>query len=129
MNLESNKVTVQKSKEQVYEFLTKVENYEGLMPENTDKFETRENAFIFALKGMPEIKLKMQEQVPSDKIVLGSGSDKFPFTLTGNISEINENSSEVQLHFDGKFNPMMSMMIKAPLQKFIDALITNIEKI
>lgn len=129
MNLESNKVTVQKSKEATYEFLTKVENYEGLMPENTNKFELREEAFIFALKGMPDIKLIMQEKIPTDKIVLGSGSDKFPFTLTGNITEVNENTSEVQLIFDGKFNPMMAMMVKSPLQKFMDALITNIEKI
>lgn len=129
MNLETNKVTVQKSKEAIYNFLTKVENYEGLMPENTSKFETREDAFIFALKGMPEIKLKMQEQVPTDKIVLGSGSDKFPFTLTGYITKASEETSEVQLVFDGKFNPMMAMMVKSPLQKFMDALITNIEKI
>lgn len=129
MNLESNKVSVQKSKEAIYEFLTKVENYEGLMPENTDKFELREEAFIFALKGMPDIKLKMQETVPTDKIVLGSGSDKFPFTLTGHITESSENTSEVQLIFDGKFNPMIAMMVKSPLQKFMDALISNIEKI
>lgn len=127
MNLESPKVTVQKPSNELFEYLSKVENFEQIMPENIEKFEAKEDAFIFALKGMPEIKLKMQEQEAPNKIVLGSASDKFPFTLTANIDEKSETSSNVQLLFDGKFNPMVAMMVKKPLQKFIDTLIGNIE--
>jgi carbon monoxide dehydrogenase subunit G len=129
MNLESPKVSVQKSASEVFEFLTKVENFEKIMPENTDKFEAQDESFLFALKGMPEIRLKLQEKIEHNKIVLGSTSDKFPFTLTGNISKNNENSSEVQLIFEGKFNAMMAMMIKGPIQKFIDTLTANIGKL
>lgn len=127
MNLESPKVTVQKSSKELFDYLSKVENFEHIMPENIEKFEAGENSFLFALKGMPEIKLKMQESLEQNKIVLGSTSDKFPFTLTANIEDISENSSDVQLLFDGKFNPMIAMMVKNPLQKFIDTLINNIE--
>lgn len=129
MNLESPKVIVKKTDVEVFNFLTNVENFKQIMPENTDKFEADENSFLFALKGMPEIKLILQEKIPTNKIVLGSASDKFPFTLTGNITKSDENSSNVQLVFDGKFNPMMAMMIKGPLQKFIDTLVGNIEKL
>ena len=129
MNLESHKVSVQKSSNEVFEFLIKVENFEIIMPEDTDKFEVRENGFLFALKGMPEIKVKMHEQVASEKVVLSSANDKFPFTLTGNMLESTDGSSEVHFVFDGKFNMMMTMMIKAPLQKFINSLAENIEKL
>lgn len=129
MNLESPKVTVQKSDTELFEFLSEVENFEQLMPENIDKFEAANDSFLFALKGMPEIRLKLEEQIPTNKIVLGSTNDKFPFTLIGNISKFDDNSSEVQLVFDGKFNPMVAMMIKNPLQKFINTLIENIEKL
>ncbi len=128
MNLESPKVTVQKSGKEIFEYLSKVENFEHIMPENIDKFESKDDSFIFALKGMPEIRLKMQEQVEPKKIVLGSTSDKFPFTLTADIEENTTDSSDVQLKFDGKFNPMVAMMVKGPLQKFINTLIENIEK-
>lgn len=128
MNLESPKVTVQKSSNDIFTYLSKIENFEQIMPENIDKFEADENSFVFALKGMPEIKLKLQEQEAPKKIVLGSASDKFPFTLTANIDEKSEDSSEVQLIFDGSFNPMVAMMVKSPLQKFINTLISNIEK-
>ena len=129
MNLESPIVTVQKSENELFDFLSGVENFEQLMPENIDKFEAADDSFLFALKGMPEIRLRLEEQIPSNKIVLGSTNDKFPFTLTGNITKSDENSSEVQLIFDGKFNPMVAMMIKNPIQKFINTLIENIEKI
>ena len=76
---------------------------------------------------MPEIKLKLKELVPGQKIVLGSASDKLPFTLTANIEKKAEDNSDVQLVFDGNFNPMMAMMVKSPLQKFINTLISNIE--
>jgi len=127
MNLESPKVTVQKSSKEVFDYLSKIENFEHIMPENIEKFEADENSFLFALKGMPEIKLKLQEQEAPKKLVLGSVSDKFPFTLTANIEEKSDNSSNVQLLFDGKFNPMVAMMVKGPLQKFINTLISNIE--
>ncbi|MBT8385705.1 MAG: SRPBCC family protein [Bacteroidia bacterium] len=129
MNLESPKVSVQKPASEIFQFLTKVENFEKIMPENTDKFEAQDESFLFALKGMPEIRLKLQEKIEHNKIVLGSTSEKFPFTLTGNISKKNDDSSEVQLIFEGKFNAMMAMMIKGPIQKFIDTLTGNIGKL
>ena len=129
MNLESTKVISQKSDVELFNFLSDLKNFEDLMPENTDKFEVQDDSFLFALKGMPEIRLKLQEKIPSNKIVLGSTSDKFPFTLTGNIKKVDDKSSEVQLIFEGNFNPMVAMMIKNPLQKFINTLTENIEKL
>ena len=126
MNLESPKVTVQKSAQQLFDLLSDVKNFEKLMPENIAKFEViGEDAFIFGLKGMPEIKLKMKEKVAPNKIVLGAASDKLPFTLIANIDSVSESSSDVKLDFEGDFNPMMAMMIKGPIGKFIETLATN----
>ena len=126
MNLESPKVTVQKSAQQLFDLLSDVKNFEKLMPENIAKFEViGEDAFIFGLKGMPEIKLKMKEKVAPNKIVLGAASDKLPFTLIANIDSVTESSSEVKLDFAGDFNPMMAMMIKGPIGKFIETLAAN----
>nr|WP_315169833.1 SRPBCC family protein [uncultured Flavobacterium sp.] len=129
MNLESPKVTVSKSAQELFDLLTDVRNFEKLMPENIAKFEViGEDAFIFGLKGMPEIKLKMKEKVAPNKVVLGAASDKLPFTLTAAIDAVSEASSEVKLDFEGEFNPMMAMMIKGPIGKFIETLATNMTK-
>ena len=100
------------------------------MPETIAKFEViGDDAFIFGLKGMPEIKLKMKEKVAPNKIVLGAASDKLPFTLTAKINSISETSSEVQLFFEGEFNAMMAMMIKGPIGKFLETLAGNMPKL
>ena len=130
MQLESPKVKVAQSAEYIFNALSDVKNFEKLMPESIAKFEvTGDDSFIFALKGMPEIKLKKKEATPNSQIVLGAASDKLPFTLTGNITEIDANNTEIQLLFEGSFNPMMAMMVKGPIGKFIEALAGNMNKL
>jgi ribosome-associated toxin RatA of RatAB toxin-antitoxin module len=130
MNLESPKVTVQKSAQDLFDLLTDVKNFEKLMPDNIAKFEViGEDAFIFGLKGMPEIKLKMKEKIAPNKIVLGAASDKLPFTLISNIESVSDSESTVKLDFEGEFNAMMAMMIKGPISKFIETLATNMTKL
>ncbi len=129
MNLQSPKVTVEKSAQELFDLLTDVKNFERLMPENIAKFEVIGNdSFIFGLKGMPEIHLKMKEKVAPNKIVMGAASDKLPFSLVANIDAIAEGSSAVQLDFEGDFNPMMAMMVKGPIGKFIETLAVNMGK-
>ena len=130
MNLESPKITVEKSAQELFDLLSDVRNFEKLMPENIAKFEVIGNdAFIFGLKGMPEIKLKMKEKIAPNKVVLGAASDKLPFTLVANINAVSDNSSEVKLDFEGEFNAMMAMMIKDPISKFIETLAGNMTKL
>ena len=51
MNLESQKVTVEKSAQHIFESLSDVKNFEKLMPENIAKFEVLgDDIFNFGLK-------------------------------------------------------------------------------
>ena len=130
MNLESPKVTVQNNAAYLFNALCDVNNFEKLMPESIAKFEvTDADSFIFGLKGMPEIKLRMKEKTPNSKIVLGAASDKLPFTLTANIEAITDSSAAIQLVFEGEFNAMMAMMVKGPITKFIETLSENMSKL
>jgi carbon monoxide dehydrogenase subunit G len=130
MNLESPKVNVAKSAEYIFNALNDVKNFEKLMPENIAKFEViDENCFEFGLKGMPEIKLVKKGATPHSQVVLGAASSKLPFTLTGNLNAIDAENTEVQLTFEGEFNPMMAMMIKGPITKFIETLAQNMGKL
>ena len=108
MNLESPKVSVQKSAQNLFDLLSDVKNFEQLMP---------------------EIKLVIKEKAAPNKLVLGAASDKLPFTLTASIDAVSNTSSDVKLDFEGDFNPMMAMMIKGPIQKFIETLAENMHKL
>ncbi|MFD1614917.1 SRPBCC family protein [Gelatiniphilus marinus] len=129
MNLESPRINVGKSPQEVFDFLSDIKNFESLMPDNISKFEVLDSdKFLFALKGMPEIILKKKEAMAPNKIVLGAAGGKLDFSLIGNITDTGNNSSEVHLEFTGSFNTMMAMMIKGPISKFIETLATNIPK-
>lgn len=130
MNLESPKVSVDQSAQYLFDQLSDVKNFEKLMPDTIAKFEvTGEDSFIFGLKGMPEIKLKMKEKSAPNRLLLGAASDKLPFTLEAKIDSLSDNKSDVQLFFEGEFNAMMAMMVKGPISKFIETLAGNMHKL
>lgn len=130
MNLKSPTVTVEKTQQEVFEFLMKVENFEQLMPESKQKFEKLNDVrFLFQLKGMPEIVLEQKESTEHSTVILGAASEKLPFTLTADIIDTENNKCTTQLVFEGKFNAMMGMMIKNPIQNFINTLSENISKL
>ncbi len=130
MHIESPAVRLAKSRQEVYEFLTRLENFKQLMPDNIQTFEVLDpDTFRFALKGMPEIVLKRKEQNPFDKIVLGAASDKLPFTLKADLREVTPEETEVGLSFEGEFNAMMAMMIKGPITNFLGTLSQKLAEI
>ncbi|MEC5394427.1 SRPBCC domain-containing protein [Bergeyella sp. RCAD1439] len=128
MNLEGRKIIVNKSVQELVEMLNKPQDYEQLMPEGLQKFESNAEGFKFGLKGMPEIALKIAD-VNDQKVVLKSASSSLDFALTGQMNAVGEHQTEVQLLFEGKFNPFIKMMVEKPLQNFINSLTDKIEKL
>lgn len=128
MNLEGRKIVVNKSVEELVGMLKNPEDYKNLMPDSLQSFEVRDNGFKFGLKGMPEIALKIEE-VTANQVILKSASSSLDFELKGAMNAVSETQTEVQLLFEGKFNPFIKMMVEKPLQNFLNALTDNIEKI
>ena len=128
MNLEGRKIIVNKSVNDLVGMLTNPEDYKNLMPESLQNFEVRDNGFKFGLKGMPEIALKIDE-VTENQVLLSSASSSLDFLLKGTMNAVNENQTEVQLLFEGKFNPFIKMMVEKPLQNFINSLTDKIEQL
>ncbi|TXF74956.1 SRPBCC family protein [Chryseobacterium sp.] len=127
MNLEARKIIVNKSAAELTELLKTPENYKALMPEGLQTFETREDGFKFSLKGMPEIALKIAE-VTDNKAVLKSASSSLDFELVTHLTKLSEAQTEIQMIFEGKFNPFIKMMVEKPLQNFINSLTDKIEQ-
>ena len=129
MQINSSKVTVNNSALETHSFLRDANNFEKLMPESISKFEAYDaTKFLFALKGMPEIILKQAESNPNEYIKFTAGGGKIDFSLIININEIDSNCCEIDLEFEGDFNPMMAMMIKKPITSFLETLVSNASK-
>ena len=114
----------------IFDRLCLIENYKKIMPKNVSKFEIiDEESFVFSIKGMPAIKLKISEKNMPSKIILKSLDSKIDFSLTGFISKSDDQISSFHLEFDGNLNPMLQMMVKNPLQSFINDLSENIKNL
>ena len=94
----------------LFDRLCLIENYKKIMPENVSKFEIiDEESFVFSIKGMPAIKLKISEKNMPSKIILKSLDSKIDFSLTGFISKSDEKIISTLITSESVFN-------KAPLQ-------------
>ena len=130
MKLNSTINSVNISDNQLFEKLTTIENFKKIMPENISKFEIINNeTLIFSLKGMPAIKLIMGEKNSPSKIVMNSSESKIIFSLTVKIQKIDNDNWSFELEFNGDLNPMIQMMVKSPLQSFIDDLSINTSRL
>lgn len=129
MNLEGRKIQVNKSVKELSEMLNNAEQYKEMMSDKLQKFEVTEDGFRFGLKGMPEIGLKLEDDSQNGKIVLKSDNSNLDFSLTGNLRPLEVSKTEVQILFEGNFNPFIKMMVQKPLQNFIDMLTDKIEKL
>ena len=130
MKLNSKVNNINISDFQLFEKLTTIENFKKIMPENISKFEIINNeTLIFSLKGMPAIKLIMGEKNSPSKIVMNSSESKIIFSLTVNIQKIDNDNCSFELEFNGDLNPMIQMMVKSPLQSFIDDLSINTSRL
>ena len=129
MEINSSTATVDQSTEMLFSKLSQVDTYKQLMPEGATFTAINDNQFRFKLGGMPEIGLSISEKQPNESIVLKSSSDKISFSLRGQLTEVSANKTDVQLHFEGDFNPMMAMMVKKPLTQFMESLVSNMHKL
>ena len=130
MKLNSNSTHLNISDTTLFEKLCAIENFKLIMPENISKFEILDQStLIFSLKGMPPIKLIFGEKHSPSLITLNSSESKINFSLSAHIKKIDENNCEFSLEFNGDLNPMIQMMVKTPLQSFINDLSKNISKL
>lgn len=118
MKIESSVIRIQKSAEDLFDFLKNPANFERLMPDDIASFTAGEDGFKFALKGMPEVKLKKEEEIAPTRLVFGSAGS-VSFQLIGEFTAVDASQCDAQLFVTGDFNPMLRMMVERPLKSFI----------
>lgn len=131
MNVNTPKQRFSKSQQEAFDFLSDMENYRQLMPDDTKSFEIHEsgNGFAVQIGSLPKVGMKLKEKTEPSQIVFESPSPNFEYYLTINIDAVDENSSDINLDFDGKFNMMIEMMAKTPLTNFINTISSKLAEV
>ncbi len=127
--LESDKITINKTAKEVFDFLSDFNNFQKLMPEQVVDWKSTSDECSFTIKGMASLGMKIVDKIPNSLIkVVKNGSAPFDFTLTCLIADL-QNQCSVQLAFDAELNPMMKMMASKPLTNFLNMLVTKLKDI
>lgn len=127
-HIEGREVVINKSRQDVFNHLKTPANFKDIMPEDVNRFEAGDDWFLFELKGLPAVKMKMSEIVEPESITLSSASDKLTFQLVGTLEDAGD-QTKARLNFDGDFNPMLKMMVTKPLTNFLGKLSDQLEKL
>lgn len=124
MNVNINKTRFSKNQQEAFDFLSDMENYRELMPEDTKSFDVHDSGKGFAVQigSLPKVGMKLKESNEPNRLVFESPSPNFEYYLTIHIDPVDDESSDVSLDFEGKFNMMIEMMAKGPLTNFINTI-------
>jgi carbon monoxide dehydrogenase subunit G len=131
MHIETDKVSINKSAQEIFNFLENMNNFEQLLQnDKIEKVKTTDDTCEFTIKGMATIGLKTVNKISPEKISIESfGKVPFNFNMDIHIKPINDNSCEAYLTFDGKINPFMKMMVEKPMTNFLNMLAHKLAEI
>ena len=114
----------------IYDFIINIDNYKTILGDEISDFEKLSvNEFKIKIGSMPKISLELVENRPSSSVKLLSNDSNLNFQISITVDSVDNNSSVVYVKFEGKFSTMIEMMIKNPLEKFINSLKNKVEKL
>ena len=118
------------SAEKLYSHIVDIDNYEQILKDEIRSFDKlSEKEFKIKIGNMPGINLLLSELPDNNEVRLSSKEGNLNFYILIKIDAIKTNSSKIKVQFVGNFSSMIEMMIKKPINTFIDSLKNKIENI
>jgi hypothetical protein len=128
INKESKEIPY--SSDKIYTYIIDINNYENILKNEIKSFDKiSENEFKIKIGSMPGIKLILEKNLTDEYVKLISNDTTFNFSIIIYVNQISEKSSKVTVKFIGSFSSMIEMMIRKPLENFIESLKNKIEEI
>jgi hypothetical protein len=127
-NIESERIHITASDEQLFKFLADFNNLEKLMPSSITDWESNTEGGVFTIKNMATIGLVIDERVPNRMIRMIRTKAPFEISLFCHIAFVTDMESILQISLDADLNPMLKMMSETPLRNFVNILANNCQK-
>jgi hypothetical protein len=128
--IESDIAEIKNSQEKIYNFLSNLNNFEKLMPEQVINWKSTDNSCSFTIKGMTDLSMKISEKIPYSKINIIPGEKApFHFSLECHLMKHNDNMTNAQIIFNAELNAMMKMLAAKPLQNFVNMLASKLKEL
>jgi len=121
MKIESKKVSVNAPREEVFKYVSDLNNFKDLLPmDKISDWESREDFCSFKIQGTATIDLhKEKAEVPS--LLQLRGGEKAPFPINMEIFFDEADAvTEVYQEVTAEVNPFLKMMVQKPLTNLFD---------
>ena len=123
MNLSRETDRIKFKASTVYNYLNNPINYESILIDEISEFSMiNEKSFAIKIGSLPKISLEHNSNPLERSTSLKSNNEKLSFVFNFKVIEIDQSLSNIEIHFKGEFSSMMQMMIKPPMNKFLDAI-------
>lgn len=119
--IESKRVRINRSPQELYGFLQDMNNFRQLLPQDriTD-WQSDGKSCSFKVQGAATIGLELVGGTPNTLVQMKSTERApFPFTLDVHLEE-QPGGTEAFQRFEGDINPFLRMMVEKPLKNLFD---------
>jgi carbon monoxide dehydrogenase subunit G len=116
--------------ETVYNFITDIRNFKQFIPPgNIQNWQATDDNCSFQVPPIGSATIKITEKSPFSSVIFsGDALQKNDFTLNVHITENEKNLADVRLSLSADLNPFLKMMASDPIEKFLEMLISEMEK-
>src|SRR5574344_340084 len=129
--IESKEVEISSPKEKIFDFLSDFTNFSLLVPDKVENWKATKERCSFKVTGLSDFGMEISKITPYSSIEIVNDkeiSTPFSFTFNWDFNPINDSKTKVRSFFNLDINPMMSMMVKKPLQNFMDVLVDKLKE-
>jgi hypothetical protein len=121
--IESNIIEIQAPAQSIFAYLSDFNNFGKLMPPQITNWQSTADACSFTIQNMATLAMRIKEKTEPTKLVITSEAPSpFPFDLICEMEALTENSCRSLIKFHADMNQMLAMMVKNPLQNFVNML-------
>jgi len=131
MKIESRIGKVQADQEKVFTLLADFRNLNNYIPsEKVSDFQATIDSCTFTVEPIGKFGMQIIEREPNNLIKIAN--DKavpFNFNMWIQLKEVGALDTRVKITLKAELNPMLNLVAKNPLKKFVETLIDKIELI
>ena len=127
VKIESKKVVINRNVEFVYEYLADFTHFSMVANDKIENFKATQDRCSFTIKGMTDMGLKIISRMPNESITISNDTDvpssmPLNFLIIFEFERVEPYVSRVVVKMELDANPMIAMMVKKPLEKFVNSL-------
>jgi hypothetical protein len=127
VKIESKKVEIKRNVEFVYEYLADFTHFSMVANDKIENFKATQDSCSFTIKGMTDMGLKIISRLPNESITISNDTDvpssmPLNFLIIFEFERVEPYVTKVIVKMELDANPMIAMMVKKPLEKFVNSL-------